>query len=1140
LATPVLIGQASSAATPVKDVDLQSKLSKTYGSLPLAFEPRGQEGTGEFVARGNGYGIFLSPAGITLNLNGAAQSGSEGRREATVNIRFPGGNPIPGLQAGERLPGKVNYFFGADPSKWVSNISTYRKVVAPSVYPGIDVLYYGNQSRLEYDFVVAPHADPRRIRLKYEGARKLRIDDDGELVIETAAGSVRQKLPVIYQGSAEKRRLVRGRYVRRGRNEVGFEVSGYDTNDVLVIDPVIVYSTFLGVGNTPMAIAVDNAGNAYVAGTTGGTNFPLVNPLSQDAGATTGSFAFISKFNASGNALVYSTLLGGIVPNGALSVNTQTQATAIAVDAGGNAYFTGNTYSPYFPVTAGAFQGSYGGQFLMDAFVAKLSPDGSHLLYSSYLGGADDDSGQGIAVDSSGNAYVAGWTLSSNFPTASPFQATKHGGTSGFITKINPNGTAKVFSTYIGGSSADRLSAIAVDSSGIYVAGWANSADFPVMNTLQAFQPSFSNTVIAKLDSTGSSLIYSTFLGGSTDNALASAIAVDAAGNAIVTGSTGLGNFPTVNAGALTTGPGFVAKINSTGTAWVYVVRLAGGAASVAVDINGNAYIAGGGSCTLVLALNPLPNSICLPEDPAQANVAVLDPNGVPTFASLLGGSDYDAAAGIAVDPTGNIYVVGSTVSSDFPITGGIGQTFVAREVFVTKISTSVASVRPVSVTPASGTSASGTPQSFAFKFADDNGPSDLNGALVRIGTSPSSGDLTTCSFSYVRSTNRLELVTGAAASVGGILGTSTILQSQQCSIDLGPATALWTGNTLTLTLPISFLPPIAGPNQIWMDAQGASMDSGWFQEGTWTVTAPANIVSAIAVTPSNGIGASQTFTFQFADTSGGDQVQDLWGWITPAFSQTNSANTCKFYFDKRSHQWNLLADDGVTWMRVNFGGLTLLENSQCSIATSAAPQESGNYVTIAVPVTFKNSFNGARQIWMYADDAVSNSGWQQRGNWTVNDVEIVTILTTPYSGGGATFGFDFTASDSDGFNSLQKLWIWFTPSFSSPYGGTCRMYYDRAAARLNLMDDSGIGWSSGVIGTVGAGTLSNSQCSIDLSSSNVILVDKNLALHVSITFPRSYRGVKQIWVNADGLTASSGWQQRGTWTVPPTLVSRL
>jgi hypothetical protein len=522
-------------------------------------------------------------------------------------MKLVGANPQPQVSGLEELPGKANYFLGNDPKQWRSNIPTYGKVKYHDVYPGIDLVYYGQQRQLEYDLIVAPGANPRGIRLSFEGVDSLEVDPQGNLILHTSSGELVQHVPNIYQEIHGNKQSISGRYALietegpalsinhapGNPQQVRFEVDRYDPTRALVIDPVLVYSTYLG-GSGPegaSGIAVDSVGSAYVTGSTFSSDFPTAGSF--DTSASGENDAFVTKLNTTGSALVYSTYLGG---------SDFESGHAIAVDATGNAYLTGETFGPDFPTTPGAFDTSFNGGAL-DAFVTKLNTTGSALVYSTYLGGSGffaTTSGWGIAADPSGNAHVTGVTLFADFPTTpGAFDTSANDELDAFVTKLNTTGSALVYSTYLGGNSDDWGFGIAVDAaSNAYLTGITSSANFPT--TLGVFDTSFNggfDAFVTKLNVMGSSLVYSTYLGGGSDDR-GRGIAVDLAGNAYLTGETQSADFPTTLDAFDTSANGgsdaFVAKI-ATGPLAVRVtidIKPGGSPNSINPRSNGNIPVA--------------------------------------------------------------------------------------------------------------------------------------------------------------------------------------------------------------------------------------------------------------------------------------------------------------------------------------------------------------------------------------------------------------------------------------------------------------------------------------------------------------------------------------------------------------------
>ena len=692
----------------------KAQIQEAYGKLPLYFEAnRGQtDRQVKFLNRGRGYSLFLTPTEAVLALSPRPTEGEGQGEGAILRMRFVGANLKTRVEGLEKLPGIVNYFIGNDPKKWRTNIPIYAKVRHKNVYPGVDLVYYGNQRQLEYDFVVRPGADPNLIKLAFQGAEDVRIDGQGDLILQVSGGELRLLKPNVYQEIKGKKQIIDGRYILQSsqnderltnndeRNlvavQVGFQVAPYDAARPLIIDPVLFYSTYLGGTGDDFgfSIAVDGSGNAYVTGGTGSANFPTTLGAFQTAYGGGVQDVFVTKLNPTGSGLVYSTYLGGSGGDG---------ANGIAVDASGVAYVTGNTSSTDFPTTLGAFQTTFAGGF-GDVFVTKLNAAGSALVYSTYLGGSGDDSGYGIAVDVAGDAYVTGPTTSTDFPmTLGAFQTAFGGGSyDAFVTKVNPSGSGVVYSTYIGGSDADIANGIAVDASGdAYATGLTYSTNFPT--TVGSFQPAFGggslDGFLTKLDPTGSALVYSTYLGGSGLDA-GEGIAVDAAGNAYVVGNTDSTNFPTTSgAFQLTFGGGvqdvFVTKLNPTGSALFYSTYLGGSAFDesfgIALDAVGNAYVTGDTDSTNFPTVNAVQS---VPAGGFDIFVTKLNPTGTGlVYSTYLGGSGTDGTGfnSIALDtlPNPNAYVTGFTDSTNFPTTPRAFQATYGggpEDAFVTKI----------------------------------------------------------------------------------------------------------------------------------------------------------------------------------------------------------------------------------------------------------------------------------------------------------------------------------------------------------------------------------------------------------------------------------------------------------------------
>jgi Putative Ig domain/Beta-propeller repeat len=687
-------------------------LAANYGRLPLSFEIN--EGQSDqqvkYLAHAPGYTLFLTNQEAVLSLpagppaRASAHAGSVipqisgRRREAAhaaqdgreVQLRFLGAKTPTAIAGRDPLPGKSNYFIGNDPKQWHTNVPNYSAVEYRGIYSGVDAVFHGDNQRLEFDFDIAPGADPHTIALEVDGARQIRLDRTGDLLLRMdARRNLIMARPHIYQQSPQGRREIAGHYVLGARNRIAFALDPYDRTRPLVIDPTVEYATYLGGSNYDYAdgVAVDTSGNTYIAGFTSSTNFPILNGYQTTCGDCTGGQylgeGFITKLNPSGTALVYSTYLSGA---GGIY--------AIAVDSSGSAYVAGSAGSP--PAsgapglpTVNAFQASNHGT-VDNAFVTKLSPDGSSLVYSTFLGGAYFDEAFGIAVDSSGSAYVTGLTNSFDFPTVNPIQASCNdcAGSTGslfdgdaFVTKFSPDGSSLVYSTYLGGSAQDWGESIAVDSSGsAYLTGITQSTNFPTANPFQAANASTAlatsgaNAFVTKLNPAGSALTYSTYLGGAAED-YGIGIAVDSAGSAYVTGFAQSHNFPTKNpyqALLLGENDAFVTKFNADGTALVYSTYLGGQSAtqggSIAVDAFGNAYVTGSTTSNYFPIVDATQADCLSCSTYSSAFVSQFNATGSSLlFSTYLGGSSDTIGYGIAVDPSGNAHVAGLTASTNFP-----------------------------------------------------------------------------------------------------------------------------------------------------------------------------------------------------------------------------------------------------------------------------------------------------------------------------------------------------------------------------------------------------------------------------------------------------------------------------------------
>ncbi len=685
---------------------------KAYGKLPLSFEviPGARAGEANAVARSRGFSLLLigSEADIVIGEDNPA-------KKQFLQMRVLGANRNASAIGIGRLETRSNYLIGNDANKWRVGIPNFDRVLLRNVYPGIDLTYYGQQGDLEYDFVVAPGSDPRCIRIKFAGARQLRLSG-GDLLLRMSDGELRLHKPLVYQVRQDGKKLpITGHFRLTNHNEVTFEIGHYDPRRATVIDPGLVYSSYLGGSgrDEALGIAVGKDGSAYVVGSTTSSDFPVSRSGMQSSIGRGESSVFVTKLNPSGDAIEYSTYLGG---------SQRSTGAAIAVNQNGEAYITGSTYSPDFPVTHGVMQPNNAGN--MDAFIAELSADGSQLLYSTYLGGSGEDEAHALALDASGNAFVAGSTFSNDFPSNAVRNHANCGAApcrQAFVARVNPTASAADYATFIGGSGDTSASSIALDLSGAaYIAGDTAAKDFPA--TTASFLTHASDhseclvvggkcgdVFVAKLSSLGT-VLYATNIGGSGDQH-ANAIAVDEAGAAYVTGGTDSKDFP-ITSGAFRSVPSpgttkaFIFKVNPVGSTLEFSTLLGGQqedeGKSIALDTTRHVYVAGRTSSSLFpTTADAFQNRLT---GKSAGFLSRLDSSGAKLeYSTFFGGSGSDVATAVALDSAGNIYLAGSTDSIDFPLLKPLQKNLTGeRNAFVAKFGAAPSGAEQVGNSPAS------------------------------------------------------------------------------------------------------------------------------------------------------------------------------------------------------------------------------------------------------------------------------------------------------------------------------------------------------------------------------------------------------------------------------------------------------
>jgi hypothetical protein len=680
--------------------------SEAAGSLPVNFEAnRGQaEADVKFVGRGNGFGVLLKTGEAALALHsrkqeraGESRARSKGTADESlpahrVTMKLEAANPTPFVSGVQEQVTRANYFLGNDPSKWIRGVECYSGVMYSSIYRGVDLMFHSNQRQLEYDFTVAPGGNPDAIRLRFEGVDELEIAREGALLLHTPAGEVRHERPIAYQEKDGSRLPVTALFKQLADGAIGFQVGDYDRTQPLIIDPVLVYSTYAGgvASDFGRAIAADAAGNAYLIGDSFSSDFLF-------RASTTNSDVFVGKLSANGLLLTYS-FFGG---------NKNDTATGLVVDGSGNVYLCGSTESADFPEVSSVGVGLAGPS---DAYVIKISANFQTFFYSSLIGGSGTETGVSVALDAAGSAYISGRTTSQDLPRVGAIQNSYGGGDSdAFVSKLSLDGKTLAYSTYLGGSGAEDVqirSGISVDALGnAYVTGDTQSANFPLKSALQPAKSgaaSTSDAFVSVINPSGSDFVYSTYLGGINDD-FGLAIAVDPSRNAYVAGRTRSTSFPgsTSTRTSTTTSDAFVAKLNTAGSAISYLTFVGGAsgddaANAIAVDAMGNAAIAGsaGDGLTAVKGIQSF-----FKGGPEDALVAKLATTGAVTFSTYLGGSGDEVALGVAFGADGAIYVTGFTDSQDFLTVEALRSANAgAKDIFIAKIDPNATPNYPVLV----------------------------------------------------------------------------------------------------------------------------------------------------------------------------------------------------------------------------------------------------------------------------------------------------------------------------------------------------------------------------------------------------------------------------------------------------------
>ena len=1075
--------------------------------LPLVFEPNagGYADEVAFLARGPNLLVLLERDGTVAYRSPAAR----GREEEFLRVRLSGA-VLPRISAHDPEASNLRVYrhpAGGD----AVETPRYTSVRFAGVYDGIDLTYRSSGGELEYEFRVDPGGCPSRVRLDF--GKPMWRDNGGNLWVKTDRGLVRQRRPIAYQIIGGERAAVPVEFEISG-SEVGFRTGDYNRRHPLMIDPVVTFSIQYGGSewDSVHAVAMDAAGNVYLAGETASANLPgPAGVLSARANRD----AFVTKLEGR-SRIAYTTILGG-------GGNDAVRAITVAAD--GTVYIAGVTGGLGFPVTAGAHQPAFGG--IEDAFVARLDPGGS-LTYSTYLGASGADKANAIAVTAAGDVYVAGHTASPLFPTTSGAaqQSYRGGAFDGFLCKLRP-GVSLTYSTLIGGGGTDIVNGIAVDGAGnAVVAGYTDSADLPVRQAVQSVYGGFGDGLAASLNPGGTAWNYVTYFGGSNADEL-KGVSVDAAGNAYLAGSAASVNLPPT-AGALRTAAGsydaLLIMLAPSGAA-VFSALIGGAGAdaatAVTVDQAGQVWMGG------FTASWNFPCQFAVQgsnRGGIDGFLARFTPDGSAVLtATYLGGSGDDRVLALALAPQG-IVAAGITSSPDFPAVAGIAgiPVYPGFNGFVTRLDGGPP--EPVSVTPASG---SGSQQRFDLTVRDPGGYANIGTLLFLVNAGISAGNA--CYLWYDRGGNSLALASDAGTWSGRIpLGAAGVLENSQCRVNAATAAVSGAGEYLTLSADVSFTTASPGwKNTYLYVANQDGQTLGWRQMGAWLV--PSLPPAPVSVSPPSGAGNAQRFTFTVSDDGGYTRIGDVLFVLNATLS---AAGSCYLWYDARNNSLGLASDAGTWGAPAPLGSPGALENSQCRADLgTAAVAFSGNLLTVGVDLTFKPAFAGPKNTYLYAANREwQTTGWRQMGTWLVPSLMPEPVSVSPPSGSGNAQRFSFTVSDDGGYARIGDVLFLLGGGLSAT--NSCYLWYDGRNNSIGLASDAGVWSAQTPLGS--AAVLENSQCRLNVATAAAAFSGNLLTVGVDLTFKPAFAGPKNSYLyvaNRDWQT--SGWRQMGTWLVP-------
>jgi hypothetical protein len=1144
----LLVAGAALAAGSARNVGGKDP---AYGKIPVYFEQNlGQGGeAASFIARLGSSTLYLTAKEAVSVVRRSTGGDGAGNEEAVVRARLLGAEAVTMRGAG-RLAGVSHYFIGNDPKQWRTFVPHFSRVEAAGVYPGIDLVYYPGSDSLEYDFIVKPGADPALIRFSFTGTESTKITEGGDLVLATPAGEIRHRKPVVYQTVDGRRVEIAGGYVKKNGG-IGFRIGEYRRDLPLVVDPIVNYSTYLGGTGSDAAASVATDGTlAFIAGTTGSVNFPKAGTPGG------GQDAFAMRLNAAGTAVDWATFIGG---------SASDVGRGIGYSPLGAVFVTGNTASANMPATAGAFRPSNAG--FDDAFVTKLSSADGTIERTSYFGGASQDFGLAIAVDANGGPVIAGQTSSSNLPLQAPVDGSLTGLTDGFFALFNANLQVVSFASYFGGSASDSLRSVAVSGQLATLGGVTAGGLF----TASGFQPSYgggsSDGMFLRINLTTRTLLNSSYLGGSGTDEI-NGTAVDAAGAMYLTGRTASPNFP-ITAGAIDGsynegGDMYISKV--TGTTLNYSTYLGGDRDDVGLAITVNA----AGEAIAVGASQSPGFPTYNANQPAlrgarDAVMVKLDANAASfVYSTFFGGTGVESAQGIALASPTVIFAVGSTDSTNLPTANPLDATFGGTldgwagkftdgppPVLVT-FNTNPAGRRvlidgalytaPVNLGWAVGVSHSVDVENPQFQPPDQtyswtswDAPLTPNVQAQTVVT-PGAPTSYTANFSVQTCTYAVAPNPASVPLTGGPV-VINVTTSPTCPWTAIPVDSWLTGGGVIQT----------GSGSVTLTAAANPFP----RTGTATVAfqsvsiaqTPTNTPSYLGSTPAFGSGANQTFSFQFEDPNGAADLLVVNVLVNLAVEGRNACYIAYLPSGPTTGTLVLVNDNGDAGGPyagiMAIPGSGTISNSQCTInGSGSSASTSGNTLNLNLNMSFTAALAGNRVVYGAArDQAVNNSGWQPKGVWNVPGAPPFSpsvVSMTPQRLTGSAITLTTTLSDVDGFADLNIINILVNNAIDGRTA--CYIAFVRPANLFVLVNDAGDagGPFAGTFTIPGAGSASNSQCTISATGASASGAGNNLTLTLPISFTPAFKGDRIIYIAPrDVAEHNPGFQPMGTITVP-------